>query len=100
MISKAIKRFKIKYSNIKAVISYADTTVGHTGSIYKACGFVLDRVVRPDYWYVNEFGLVAGKKAIYNRAIKANLTEEEYVVKHSFSKIFGKEKLRFKYVLK
>lgn len=51
-------------------LSYADTTFNHIGTIYKACGFKQDRIVKPDYWYAKEDGWVMHKKTLYNQAKK------------------------------
>ena len=95
-MKRAIKLCK----NIKALIAYADNTCGHSGTIYKASNFVMDRVVRPDYWYVDECGYVMHKKTLYNRAIKMGEKESVYAFNNGFKKVKGKEKYRFVKVLR
>jgi hypothetical protein len=82
------KRFKI-------VISYCDTTFNHQGTVYKACGFELDREVKPDYWYVDDRGWVMHKKTLYNHAVKNHMTEKQFSVEYKYKKVFGSKKLRF-----
>lgn len=48
--SKLFKRFLEDYQP-NEVVSYCDLRYG-TGSLYKACGFTLDGVTPPDYWWV------------------------------------------------
>ena len=79
----------------KVIFSYSDSTVGHDGGIYKATGFVMDRVVDPDYWYVDGEGWVVHKRTLYGRAIRMSMVEREYAEKHGFRKVFGGVKYRF-----
>lgn len=85
----------MKFIKTKAFIAYADSTCGHNGTIYKASNFKLDRIVRPDYWYVDSDGYVMHKKTLYNRAIKMGKKESIYAFEHGFRKVKGKEKYRF-----
>lgn len=89
------KCMKLLDSNIRLIVSYADTTFNHYGSMYKASNFVLDKVVPPDYWYVSEDGWIMHKKTLYNQAVNLRLTESAYAESHGYVKIWGKEKLRF-----
>lgn len=75
--------------------AYADSTVGHEGTIYKAAGWQLDHHVPPDYWYVDQEGYVMHKKTLYNRAINLKLTEKEFADKYGYGKIVGGEKTCF-----
>jgi len=56
MISRCIKSIKKLYPSIKLLITFADTTLGHTGASYKAAGFIEDGIVKPTYWYVDKNG--------------------------------------------
>ena len=38
-LSQSLKLLKRDYTNIKAIMTYADTEQGHRGTIYQACGF-------------------------------------------------------------
>lgn len=93
-ISKCIKRLP---DSIKIVISYADSTFNHNGTVYRACNFVMDHVVRPDYWYVTEDGWIMHKKTLYGQAVGLGLTEAGFSAKYGYEKVFGKEKYRYVY---
>lgn len=84
-----------KYLDVPLIISYADTTVGHVGSLYKASNFKYSHEVRPDYWYVDEDNRVMNKKTLYDRAKKYKITESEYAEKYNFRKKYGGKKLCF-----
>lgn len=94
LVSRCIKLLPKK---IKLIISYCDTTFNHDGALYKACNFVLDGKVRPDYWYVNESRWVMHKKTLYSHAKKMSMTEVEFADKNGYKRIYGSEKLRFIY---
>ena len=93
-LSRAIKLLDEKY---KCIISYADTTFNHNGALYKATNFQQDGVVKPDYWYISEDGWVMHKKTLYNHAKSLKMTEREFAEKNKYTKVWGKEKLRFIY---
>lgn len=88
-ISRAVKRIN------KTVVAYADTTVGHTGGIYRASNFQFSHEVLPDYWYVDHDGYVMHKKTLYNRAVNLKMKESEFAEKYGYSKKYGGFKLCF-----
>ena len=85
----------IKLSGPVAVVAYADTTAGHTGTVYKAANFTLHHTVPPDYWYVDADGFVMHKRTLYGRAVKMGIVEREYAELHGYQKRWGGEKLCF-----
>jgi GNAT superfamily N-acetyltransferase len=91
-VSRCIKKLDQKYS---IIVSYCDTTFNHDGAIYKACNFIQDKKVRPDYWYVSTDGWVMHKKTLYNRAVMMKMKEKQYAENLGYKKVFGFEKLRF-----
>jgi GNAT superfamily N-acetyltransferase len=93
-VSRCLKKLPSQYSTI---ISYCDTTFNHDGSVYKACNFVPDGEVPPDYWYVSEDGWVMHKKTLYSKAVQMKLTEKEYAERFGYKRVFGSKKLRFLY---
>lgn len=74
---------------IECVVSYCDTTFNHSGSIYKAVGFVQDKEVRPDYWYVDDRGWVMYKKTLYGHAVKMGIKERKYAEKFGYKRVYG-----------
>lgn len=71
------------------VVAYADTTVGHDGTIYRAGGFELHHEVPIDYWYVGEDKWVMHKKTLYNRAVRLGCKESEYAERFGYVKRWG-----------
>ena len=79
------------------IIAYADTTVGHLGTIYRAANFDLHHEVAPNYWYTDGDGYVMHKKTLYQRARKMKLTERAFAEKYNYQKKWGGKKLCFIY---
>jgi len=92
-IARSLK--EIKKTGVSKIISYCDTTYNHDGSVYKASNFVLVGEVKPDYWYVDGDGWVMHKKTLYNRAVNMGMKEKDYAAKHGYTKVWGKNKLKF-----
>lgn len=56
-VSKAIKQLR-KDTNVRAIISYADSSAGHVGSIYRACNALYCGTATPKFDYVTPDGKV------------------------------------------
>ena len=89
---------KLLPPNLRCIISYCDTTFNHNGATYRSLNFVEDKVVRPDYWYVNEAGWVMHKKRLYEHAVQMGITEAQYAADRGYKRVYGSEKLRFKFI--
>jgi hypothetical protein len=87
-LSRVIKRYKYEYPDIKLIISFADTTQGHEGTIYKAANWKYDGKTGRSYHYVDSAGTIIHKKTVYGIAKKNKQKEAEYV------KLAGLEKVR------
>jgi very-short-patch-repair endonuclease len=85
----------IDSKKIRCLVSFADYTYGHLGTIYKAANWQEIGKIRPDYYYVNEEGFILHKKTLYNQAVKMGKIESEYAREFNYTKLFGKEKIKF-----
>lgn len=94
LIGRSISKLDRKY---KCIISYADTTFNHDGTIYRASNFMQDRIVPPDYWYVAKDGWAMHKRTMYGHAVDLNMKEAEFAELHGYKRVYGSEKLRFVY---
>ena len=79
----------------KKVVTFADTTEGHAGTIYKACNFEFSHEVKPDYWYVDLQGKRIHKKTVWNQSRRSDLTEDGYATAADLEKVWGEKKLCF-----
>ena len=77
------------------IVAYADSTVGHTGAVYKACNWYLHHVVPADYSYMDSDGVYMHKATLYCKAKAACMTENEFVGYFGYRKIYGAEKFCF-----
>lgn len=99
LVSRSI-RFISRYKlEVKMLISFADSTYNHLGTVYKATNWDLDGEVDPDYWYVDDKGYVCHKKTLWNHAKSLRMTENEYCKRYDYNKIWGGKKLRYIYRL-
>lgn len=94
-LSRAVSLFSQERPDIKFLISYADKTYGHLGTLYKASNWTAAGEVPADYWYASPDGFVIKKQKAYRHAKKMGYTEREYTEEKGWKKIYGLEKLRF-----
>ena len=60
-LSRFVKTFVANH-HVKAIITFADETYGHTGTIYRACNWTYLHAVAPDYFYRLSSGKTMHKK--------------------------------------
>lgn len=94
------RTYKLLPKTVKCLITFADTTYGHTGTIYKSSNWQLDGTIRPDYFYKHQSGFIMHKKTLWNQARKMAMGEEEYAIKNGYHKCVGGVKHRFIYKLR
>ena len=94
-LSRAMKMLWIDKPLVKKVITFADTTHGHEGTIYKAANWMFVGKVKPDYWYVDELGHRYHKKTVWDHASKMSKSEEDYAHLQKLTRIAGGMKLRY-----
>lgn len=99
-MAKSIKWIKSQDPTIKCLISFADTTLGHTGVIYQASNWAFDGETKPSYHWVTSDGYLAHKKTIWDRAKKMGEKENQYALSRGYTKIPSKAKRRFLYWLR
>lgn len=98
-IAKALNWLKVN-SKVEAVVSYADTTEGHSGAIYKACNFELVGVTRPNFHYETAEGERIHKRQVWNRALLSRTKEKDQALLENLTQIPESEKYKFIYKLK
>lgn len=96
-LARAVKEYIGLNQDIKMLVSFADTTQGHTGSIYKAANWVYDGDTKSSYHYQDTNGGYIHKKTAYDRAINEGVSEGEYASSNKLFKVFEAPKLRFIY---
>jgi hypothetical protein len=82
---KTIYRLMAKYGIVPSPASREARTANWT----------LNRVVEPNYWYVDAEGLVMHKKTLWNHSRKNGVAEKYYADKYLYTKVWGKEKYKF-----
>jgi hypothetical protein len=73
---------------IKYLISFADPTEGHSGTIYKAANWKFVGKTASSYFYINNRdGWKMHKKTLYNQARAMHMTESEFAKRFEYDKI-------------
>lgn len=99
LISRSIKIIKDMKPKAKCLISFADSTFGHVGTVYKASNWIYDDKTPKSYYYRSNNGWIMHKKTLYNKAINMSMTESDYANKHNYVRLWSKEKHRYLYWL-
>ena len=94
-LSRIRSEHKESRPKTKRIYSFADSTMGHNGTIYKADNWIYDGDTQPSYYYISNNGWVMHKKSLYNMAIKMGLKEKEYAELHGYAKQHTDNKSRF-----
>ncbi len=95
LVSRCSRRVFDDHPHVLSLVSFADSTFGHSGTIYRAANWSLLHVVRPDYHYLGLGGFVIHKKTLWDHARKNGHSEPDYALANGYVKVFGKEKLKF-----
>jgi len=83
------------FNKISTLVSFADLTYGHTGSIYRSSNWKQICTIAPDYYYIDKNGWMMHKKTLYTHAVKMGKKEREYAEEFGYTKVLGKEKIKF-----
>jgi hypothetical protein len=95
-LSKSIKMFKNDRNNIKLLITFADQSAGHIGTIYKATNWIFDGMTKSSYFYEKD-GFRWHKKVIWDYSRSMGLTENEFQLLFELQKIKTLPKFRYIY---
>ncbi len=94
-MSKSISILKQQFPKVKCLVTYADQTEGHDGTVYKANSWTLVGKTNPKYHYTDIWGNRINKRLPWDKAKKLGITENEYIVFQNYKKIIEKPKLKF-----
>ena len=84
---------------VDGIISYADSTEGHSGVIYRASNFKLIGMTKKSYHYLKN-GERVNKKQVWDRAKKNNISEKEQSRLEDLTKVEESPKFIYFYKLK
>lgn len=97
-LGRATKAYKSAHQHVRLLISFADASQGHIGTIYEAANWEYDGDTGSSYHYILD-GQRIHKKTIYDKAVKAGLIESEYMQQTGASKVRELPKRRYLYRL-
>ena len=81
--------------DIDILVAFSDPNFGHSGTIYKADNWMYNGQTSASYWYTTNKSKIVHKKAVWNRAIKNDISEEQQAINDNLRKISARPKLRF-----
>jgi predicted DNA-binding protein YlxM (UPF0122 family) len=93
-LSRAVSIFKKAFPDVKKLISFADQTVGHVGTIYLASGWKEDGETAESYHYAKD-GMLWHKRTIWQYAKSIGMTENTFIDFFGIQKIDELPKKRF-----
>jgi hypothetical protein len=96
-ISRCLNLVFDTFSHINAIVSFADSTFGHHGTIYKASNWSLVGIVPPSYHYVDKNGFPIHKKTLWDHSKSMKMSEVDYAVHFDYTKIHGRQKTKYAY---
>ena len=95
LIGKTVRHIKRVLKDVKALVSYADTTEGHEGTIYKASNWIEVGKTAKNYHYEDEKGNRMHKYAPWKKAKDLHITEDEYISQLGYKKVTEQSKIKF-----
>jgi len=99
-LASCLRQIKKIEDKVTGVITYADPTEGHRGTIYKASNFTLIGMTEPSFHYLDTEGHRFHKKSIWQKAKKARIPIKEYAQFLNLKRIEEKPKLKFRFKIK
>jgi len=98
LLAQSRESIKKEYPYVRGIVTFADTTLDHQGTIYKAAGYSFVSEVSEDYHYRHkDTGHFMHKRTLWGLAKKMREPEIIYAEKHGFKKEWGAKKLKFFY---
>ena len=98
-ISKSIKILRQQFPQIKCLVSFADQTEGHIGTVYQAASWLYCGQTGRKYHYIKD-GQRVNKRVVWDLSKKEGLKEKECADKHGYKKIPELPKFRYVFPLK
>lgn len=99
-MGKCIKLFRKNYKDVTMLVSFADSTEGHEGIIYKATNWEYDGITGKSYHYENEDGKKIHKKTVFDTAKKLGMKEVAYYKENGLTKVKHEPKHRYFFKLR
>ena len=94
-MGRSIKILRQKFPAVRLLVTYADQTEGHDGTMYKAGSWKLHGKTAAKYHYMDLNGMRLNKRIPWDKAKKQGVTERQMVVQMGLVKVPELPKLRF-----
>jgi hypothetical protein len=100
LLSKIMKKLKTDLMGIRCVISFADPSAGHLGTVYKASNWEKIGKTSRSYFYIDQDNGILHKKTLYNRAKRRKQTEREYAESNRYFRVWTPPKIKYAFSLR
>lgn len=97
LLGKSLRSLRMSNRDLRAIVTFADNTYGHDGTVYRAANFLEAGTSPPSYWYVDIGGWAIHKKTVWDKAKARGLSEEDYAAECGYQRIDGSTKTKFVY---
>jgi len=94
-MSQAISILRQKFPQIKCLVSFADQTEGHIGTVYQAGSWLYVGKTNKKYHYIDMLGKRINKRIPWDKAKSIGISEKEYVTWMNWTKVTEEPKLRY-----
>jgi len=94
LLAKFEKLFKKYSNNTTILLTFADQTTGHIGTVYKACNWIPDGETKESYYY-EKGGMRWHKRTIWQHAKSLKMKEMEFASLFGISRVNTLKKYRF-----
>lgn len=93
-LSRVVDAYFKQHQAVTTLISFADTTQGHSGTIYKAAGWREDGRTAPSWHYLLGRSIIS-KKSVYDKAKMSGMHIDDYAAFNNLVRVKELPKIRF-----
>lgn len=100
LLSSLVRLVRSDFPSCSLLVSFADPSRGHDGTIYRASNWKAVGTTTRSYEYVDRNGLIHHKKTVYDAARSRDMLEREYAGLNGLIRRYTVRKIKFCYDLR
>ena len=94
-MGRSIKILRQKFPQVQCLVTYADQTEGHDGTVYLAGSWDSVGLTAKKYHYIDSFKRRFNKRIPWDAAKREGITEKEWADTHGYIKVMEEPKVKF-----
>jgi len=94
-MSRAIKILRQKFPQVKCLVTYADQTEGHDGTVYMAGSWEPVGLTAKKYHYIDMNGVRQNKRLCWDKSRLFGMSEQEMAIHLGLKKVMEEPKVKF-----